>query len=602
MLHLKIISALASVFVLGACVTASAEVTATPSSPAAAPAVAPAAPPAASGEAMAATANHYATDAAAQILREGGSAVDAAIAAEAVLGLVEPQSSGIGGGGFLLFYNGQTHDIGAYDGRERAPAGATATMFLGEDGQAMNFLDARTSGRSIGTPLVVAMLKMAHEDHGRLEWAALFEPAIQLATSGFQVSPRLNMLLTYSGTRERLKEDRNARAYFFDRRGNPWPVGHVLRNPAYAATLRAIAQHGPSALSQGPIAEDIVAAAQREPRAGTLSLEDLQWAQPRRIAAICGAYRIYRACTAGPPSSGNATIAILGLYQRARPRPDGPNSVDDWSAFLWASRLAYADRDHYMGDDQFAPMPTQQLISPQYLDQRARLIDLAHAPTRVEPGAPPGQRELFEHWGRDTSDDPGTSHVVVVDQWGSAVSMTATVESAFGAQRMVRGFVLNNQLTDFSFSPTLNGRPIANAVEPHKAPRSSMAPLIVTDRNGRLVLVVGSPGGSSIIDYVARATVAMLDWSLPVQDAINQGNVIARDAPVVVESNRLPPGVVEGLHARGWVTRELTLGEVSGIQAIRATPQGLVGGADPRREGSVARIAPGETLTPPPAR
>jgi gamma-glutamyltranspeptidase/glutathione hydrolase len=317
------------------------------------------------------------------------------------------------------------------------------------------------------------------------------------------------------------------------------------------------------------------------------------------VAAICGAYRAYRACTAGPPSSGNATIAILGLYQRARPRPGGPNNVDDWSAFLWASRLAYADRDHYMADDQFAPMPTQQLISPQYLDSRARLIDVAHAPARVEPGTPPGQRELFEHWGRDRSDDPGTSHIVIVDQWGDAVSMTATVESAFGAQRLVRGFVLNNQLTDFSFQPTINGRPVANAVEPHKAPRSSMAPLIVTDRNGRLALLVGSPGGSSIIDYVARATVAMLDWNMPVQDAINQGNVIARDALVVVESNRMPPGVVEGLHARGWVTRELTLGEVSGIQAIRATPQGLVGGADPRREGVVVRIAPGETVTPP---
>jgi gamma-glutamyltranspeptidase/glutathione hydrolase len=558
----------------------------------------PAAP--AGGEAMVATANHYATDAAAQILRQGGSAADAAVAAEAVLGLVEPQSSGVGGGGFMVFYNGQSHDVGAYDGRERAPAGATATMFLDATGAPMNFLDARASGRSIGTPLVIAMLKMAHEDHGRLPWAQLFQPAIQLATSGFEISPRFNALVTYSVTQERLKLDRNARAYFFDRRGNPWPVGHVLRNLPYAATLRAIAQQGPSALTQGPIAEDIVAAAQREPRAGTLSLADLQWAQPRRIAAVCGAYRAYRACTAGPPSSGNAVLAILGLYQRARPRPVGQANVDDWSALLWASRLAYADRDHYMADDQFAPMPTEQLIAPQYLDQRARLIDLAHAPAgRVSPGIPQGQRELFDHWGRDASDDPGTSHFVIVDQWGNAVSMTATVESPYGSQRMVRGFVLNNQLTDFSFMPTLNGRPVANAVEPHKAPRSSMSPLVVTDRDGRLVLLVGSPGGSSIIDYVARATIAMLDWNMPVQDAINQGNVIARDAPVVIESNRMPPGVVDGLHARGWVTRDLTLGEVSGTQAIRATPQGLVGGADPRREGTVVRIGPGETVTPP---
>ncbi|MBS0384417.1 MAG: gamma-glutamyltransferase family protein [Proteobacteria bacterium] len=583
---------IAPLIAIALCACADAAITAAAEPPAA---LAPSPP----GEAMAATANHYATDAAAQILREGGSAVDAAIAAEAVLGLVEPQSSGVGGGGFLVFYNGQTHDIGAYDGRERAPAGATATMFLDANGRPMNFLDAHTSGRSIGTPLSVAMLKMAHEDHGRLPWARLFEPAIQLATRGFEISPRFNALVTYAGQNERLKQDRNARAYFFDRRGNPWPVGHVLRNPAYAATLRAIARQGPSALTQGPIAEDIVAAAQRDPFPGTLQLSDLQWAQPRRIAAICGAFRVYRVCTAGPPSSGNAVIAILGLYQRARPHPGGPTNADDWSALLWASRLAYADRDHYMADDQFAPMPTQQLISPQYLDQRARLIDVGRAPAQVSPGVPAGQREIFEHWGRDTSDDPGTSHVVIVDQWGDAVSMTNTVESLYGSQRMVRGFVLNNQLTDFSFSPTLNGRPVANAVEPHKAPRSSMSPAIVTDRDGRLVLAIGSPGGSSIIDYVARPIVAMLDWNMPVQDAIDQGNVIARDAPAVIESSRMPAGIVEALHARGWTTRELTLGEVSGIQAIRATPQGLVGGADPRREGTVARIAPGETATPP---
>jgi gamma-glutamyltranspeptidase/glutathione hydrolase len=563
---------------------------------ASAPSAAATAPP--RGEAMAAAANHYATDAAAQILRDGGSAVDAVIAAEAVLGLVEPQSSGIGGGGFLVFYNGQTHDIGAYDGRERAPAGATATMFLDADGRPMNFLDARTSGRAIGTPLVVAMLKLAHEDHGRLQWARLFEPAIRLATSGFQVSPRLNMLITYSGEHEHLKRDPAALRYFFDQHGNPWPVGHVLRNPAYAATLRAIARLGPGALTSGPIAEDIVAAAQRDPTPGSLQLSDLQWAQPRRAPAICGAFRVYRVCTASPPSSGNAVIAILGLYQRARPHPEGANNVDDWSALLWASRLAYADRDHYMADDQFAPMPTRELISPDYLDRRSRLIDVAHAPSgRVAPGVPQGQREIFEHWGRDTSDDPGTTQVVVVDQWGNAVSMTATVESLFGAQRMVHGFMLNNQLTDFSFSPTLSGRPVANAVEPHKAPRSSMSPTIVTDRDGRLVLVIGSPGGSSIIDYVARPIVAMLDWSMPVQDAISQGNVIARDAPVVIESSRLPVGVVDALHTRGWTTRELTLGEVSGIQAIRATPQGLQGGADPRREGTVVRIAPDETAS-----
>jgi gamma-glutamyltranspeptidase/glutathione hydrolase len=550
------------------------------------------------GEAMAAAANPYAVNAAVQMLREGGNAVDAAIAAEMVLGLVEPQSSGIGGGGFLVYYDAATHSIGAYDGRERAPAGATAAMFLDDNGRPMNFLEARTSGRAIGTPLLVAMLRLAHDDHGRLPWARLFQPAIDLARDGFAVSPRMAALVAYSGAHERLRDDPQARAYFFDANGEPWPVAHVLRNPAYARTLQAIAAQGPRALSEGRIAEDIVSAAQRGEHPGSLSLADLQWAQPRRVEPVCGAFLVYRVCTAGPPSSGNAAIAVLGLYERARPQPAGPTSADDWSAFLWASRLAYADRDHYMADDQFAPMPTQQLISPSYLDQRAQLIDVMHAPAHVSPGAPAG-RELYQRWGLDPSDDPGTTHMSIVDRWGNAVSLTATVESAFGAQRMVDGFLLNNQLTDFSFSPTLNGRPVANAVEPHKAPRSSMSPLIVTDREGRLALVIGSPGGSSIIDYVARATIAILDWNMPVQDAVAQANMMARFSPATAELSRTPPELLGELRARGWEIRDFGPGEVSGLHAIRVTPHGLEGGADPRREGVVGRVPVEAQLTPP---
>ncbi len=541
------------------------------------------------GEAMVTAANPHAVEAGLAMLRAGGSAVDAAIAAELVLGLVEPQSSGIGGGGFLVHYDGASAEIVAYDGRERAPAGAAPDMFLGDDGAPLGFIDAQTSGRAIGTPALVAMLKLAHEEHGRLPWEQLFEPAIQLAEAGFEISPRMARLLASAAQRGRLQDDANARAYLFDEYGQPHAAGHLLRNRQYAATLRAIAQQGPRALSEGPIAEAIVAAARRAPRAGSLTLADLQAVRARRLEPVCGVFRVYRVCTAAPPSSGNAVIAILGLYERARPRPDGPDSADDWAAYIWASRLAYADRDHYMADDQFVPVPTRELISPAYLDARARLIDLARAPQRVTPGAPAGE-DLRDRWGHAQSDDAGTTHLSVVDQWGNAVSLTATVESVFGAQRMVHGFFLNNELTDFSFRPTLNGRPVANAVQAQKAPRSSMSPMIVTDRDGELVLVIGSPGGSAIIGYVARATIGILDWRLSPQQAIDLSNATARHSPVNVEAERAPPGILDGLRSRGWEFRDVSGLEESGLHAILVTEAGLVGAADPRREGVVGRV------------
>lgn len=557
--------------------------------------------PAAQQEAMAVAANPHAVDAAVEILRAGGSATDAAIAAELVLGLVEPQSSGLGGGGFLMHYDGATHEIVAYDGRERAPRGATPTMFLDARGQPLNFLDARTGGIAIGAPSVVAMMKAAHEDSGRLPWARLFDPAIRLAEQGFAVSPRFARLVTYSGEHERLRADFRARAYFFDRDGNPWPVGHILQNPEYAATLRAIAAEGPAAMSHGAIGDAIVAAVRRQPRAGSLTLDDLRAVAPRRLQAVCGAFRAYRVCAPPPPSSANAMIAILGLYERARPHPIGPNNTDDWAAYLWASELAFADRDHYMADDQFVQAPTTALIAPAYLDQRAQMIDVAHAPARaVQPGMPAGQ-DLFDHWGREASDDAGTSHISIVDGWGNAVAMTATVESAFGSQRMVAGFMLNNQLTDFAFAPTLNGKPVANAVAPGKAPRSSMSPTIVTDRNGRLVLVTGSPGSSAIIGYVARTTIGILDWNMPVQDAINLGNATGRGIPVRIEAARMPAGMMDALTARGWRFQDTSGLEESGLHIIRVTPRGLEGGADPRREGVVGRV-PAVAEVAPPAR
>jgi gamma-glutamyltranspeptidase/glutathione hydrolase len=550
------------------------------------PAPAPAPP---SGEAMAATADPRATDAALEIMRRGGNAVDAAIAAEFVLGLVEPQSSGIGGGAFLLFYDATSEAITGFDGRERAPAGATPGMFLDAAGEPPDFFDAQVSGLSIGTPLLVAMLKHAHDKHGLLPWADLATPAIRIAEDGFALSPMVADALKRGPDEMRLREDPAARAYLFDAQGNPWPAGHIVRNPAYAATLRAIAAQGPRALSEGPIAQSIVDAAQRGPRPGTLSLADLRDAQPKTFEPLCAPHRAWRVCTAAPPSSANAMLAILGLYERARPLPAGAANPDDWAAYLWASRIAYVDRDHYMGDTEFIPAPTHEMISPAYLDARAREIDLARAPAKMLPGAPAGEA-MRARWGSADSEDAGTTHLSIVDGWGNAVSMTATVESAFGSQRMASGFFLNNELTDFSFRPTVGGKPVANAVAPRKRPRSSMSPTIVTDADGELVLVVGSPGGSDIIGYVARATIGILDWNLPLQTALDLGNATARFEAVEAEPARWPAGIGETLTARGWKLVPVNLW--SGLQAIHVTPKGLEGAADSRGEGTVGRLPP----------
>jgi gamma-glutamyltranspeptidase/glutathione hydrolase len=537
---------------------------------------------------MVAAADPRAVEAALEMLRAGGSAVDAAIAAELVLGLVEPQSSGIGGGGFLLFYDAENEAVSAYDGRERAPQGASPDMFLDGDGEPLDFYDAQTSGRSIGTPLLMSMLELAHEDHGRLPWARLFDPAIRLADNGWAISPAVAELLALNAHEMRLREDAAARAMFFDAEGRPRSAGYMVRNPAYAATLRALAVQGPAAMGEGAIAESIVVAAQRGPLAGALALRDLREARAQRFPPTCGVFRVYRVCTASPPSSANAMLEILGLYERARPAADGPTNPDDWAAYLWASRLAYADRDHYMADSEFVPTPTQEMIAPAYLEERARLIDLNRAPVNVHPGQPAG-RELYERWGADHADELGTTHLSIVDRWGNAVSLTATIESYFGAQRMASGFFLNNELTDFSFRPTLNGRPVANAVAPRKRPRSSMSPSIVTDRDGELVLVIGSPGGSDIIGYVARATIAILDWNVPMQDALGLGNATGRFDDVTAEPERWPAGVSAELERRGW--RLSPADGHSGLHAILVTPNGLEGGADPRGEGSVGRLA-----------
>lgn len=550
----------------------------------------PPAPRATDGVGMVAAADPRAVDAGLEMLRKGGSATDAAIATMAVLGLVEPQSAGIGGGAFLLNYDRASKDIDAYDGRERAPMGATANLFLGADGKPLPYRDAVWSGLSTGAPSMIAMFEKAHADHGRLPWRDLFEPAIKLAEEGFIVAPRLAGLLQMMGPQSALKQDPVAGKYFYDANGAPLAVGARRTNPDYAATLRAIQERGARALQEGPIADAIIAQVQHAPRGGSMTHADLRNVTPRRLEPVCGPYRVYRVCGMGPPSSGAiATLSTLGLYERARPAPEGPSNVDDWSAYMWASRIAYADRDHYAADDQFVPVPTAALTDPRYLAVRAREIDVAKAPpATLQPGDPSitvGGPSLLDRWGRDrTAEMAGTTHMSVVDGDGNAVALTATIESVFGSQRMAAGFLLNNQLTDFSLDPVKNGRPVANAPAPGKRPRSSMSPTIILDGDGRLYAVIGSPGGSAIIGYVTKTVIGVIDWKLPMQEAINLANITARTGVAATEVNRLPPGVADALTARGWTLRA-TQNEASGLHGIRITETGFDGGADPRREG-----------------
>lgn len=551
---------------------------------------APAAPEQAQSQAMVAAADPRAVDAGLEMLRQGGTATDAAIATMAVLGLVEPQSAGLGGGAFLLSFDGER--LIGYDGRETAPAAATPNLFLGPDGEPLPYPQAVASGLSVGAPGLIPMLNLAHEREGKLPWARLFDPAIRLAEEGFLVSPRLNQWITIFASRGGFPEPggAEARAYLLTPEGEPQPVGARLTNPTYAATLRAIAKDGPAALTKGPIAEAIVAKANEGPRPGALSLSDLSAYRPKIVEPLCGPFRTLEVCSMPPPASGGVALpALLGLYERARPQPEGVASVGDWAAFLWASRLAYADRDHYLADPAFAPTPEAALTASDYLDARARLIDLAKAPEAVEPGRIEG---FYERWGRAPAQpEAGTTHLSVVDAQGRAVAMTATIEAPFGAQRMAAGFFLNNQLTDFSRAPTLGGLPVANAPAPGKRPRSSMSPTMIFEPDGDLYAVLGSPGGNSIIAYVAKTTIALVDWGMSMQEATAAANAIARGPVVTIETERLPAGVAEELEALGWTLRPSRV-EASGVNAIRVTPEGLEGGADPRREGAAKVLEP----------
>ena len=543
-----------------------------------------------------AAANPLATDAGYQVLKAGGSAVDAAIAVQMVLTLVEPQSSGIGGGAFLLHARGG--QVEAYDGRETAPAAADEKLFLDANGKPLAFHDGVVGGRSVGVPGTVRMLEMAHRQHGRLPWAALFQPAIQLAEGGFKVSARLNTLLA---NEKFLAKDPVAAAYFYDAAGKPWPVGHVLKNPELAAVLRQIATEGSRALHEGPVAQAIVDKVQKHPtNPGKLSMADLAGYQPKKREALCTDYRAraqdYRLCGFPPPSSGAIAVGqILGILNHTNaarlPLQDGLPSADWLHLYTEASRLAFADRALYVADPDFVQPPCgswMSLLDPAYLAQRAQLIG-AQSMKTAQPGNPAGTRTSMA----PMPDQPeyGTSHISIVDAHGNALAMTTTIEDAFGARQMVKGFLLNNELTDFSFAPTdAQGASIANRVQPGKRPRSSMAPTLVLDKaSGQVLMSGGSPGGALIIHYTAKTLYGTLQWGLAPQQAINLPNFGSLNGPSLLEEKRFPPATVEQLRTRGAEVREMNM--TSGLQALtRGQAHGQpvwLGGADPRREGVV---------------
>lgn len=537
---------------------------------------------------MAAAANPLAAEAGREILRAGGSAIDAAIAMQMVLTLVEPQSSGIGGGAFLLHFDGRR--VQSFDGRETAPAAADENLFL-VDGKPMTFYAAAVGGRAVGAPGVLRVLEAAHRQHGRLPWARLFEPAIHLAEDGFALSPRLHTLLN---NEQHLRNDPAARAYFYESDGAPKAIGTRLRNPALAATLRAIAAGGAEAFYRGEIAADIVRAVQSHPNRGLLAEPDLAGYQARERPPVCTDYRRWRVCGMGPPSSGGIAVAqMLGILAQRNIAAAPPAAVEGSAQpqaeavhlFSEAGRLAFADRNVYVADPDFVPVDWMALVEPRYLADRAQRIG-PRSMGRAEPGVPAGYRIAG---AADESQRGATSHLSVVDGFGNAVAMTTSIEDAFGARLMVCGFLLNNQLTDFSFAPAAGGRPIANRVQGGKRPRSSMAPTLLFDReSGALLAALGSPGGAQIINYVARTLVALLDWNLDIQTAIAMPNFGSRNGPTEVEQGRIGAAVIEQLRARGHEVREVPM--TSGIQGIVRVrlPDGRgawAGGADPRREG-----------------
>ena len=542
----------------------------------------PSAPPvtAADTRAFVIAANPLAARAGVEVLERGGSAADAAAAVQAMLSLVEPQSSGVGGGAFMTYYDATSRAVTVYDGREVAPAQATPNMFVGPDGKPLPFDIAVLSGRATGVPGAVALLAEAQREHGALPWRSLFGMAERTANEGFPVSPRLAKLIAGDFAENRAPD---VIAYFHRPDGGLMVAGDVLRNPAYADFLRRLAVQGPSALYSGSTAAKIIARTHDGALAGSMTMADLAAYRPVKRAALCRPYRAYQLCAPPPPASGVGILELLKMLERTDIAARSPTDPQAWFIFAEASRLMYADRDKFVGDPAFVRVPVEGLLAPDYLARRAQLIGATAMPAPVA-GDPVGAPVLA---GDRTREPAGTSHFIIRDAAGNVVSMTTTVESIFGSGRMVDGFFLNNQLTDFSFSPVdPGGRPAANAVAPGKKPRSSMTPLVLLTRDGQFAGAIGSAGGNAILAYVAKSLVAAVDWGLPMQDAIAQPNLVARGDGFYGEVTKFDPAMLAALSARG-ITLKPGQGEDSGVHGVLIRDGRVDGGFDPRREGVV---------------
>ena len=539
--------------------------------------------------AMVSAANPYAVKAAVAILEKGGSATDAAIAAHLVLGLVEPQSSGLGGGGFMLNFDFKTNDLTFIDGRETAPSSAKIDMFMKDDGTVMSFMEAVPSGKAVGTPGIVALYETAHKAYGLLPWNVLFKNAIDLANNGFIVSPRLASYVELAEKRGRLSKNPLTKKYFYPN-GVKIKNGDLLKNFEYAKTLQAIAANGSVVFYNGNIAKEIVSAANADPDPGEITLEDLKNYKTVLRPVICGPFRDMKICTTSPPSSGGAQIMIAGLYDELINSES--NESEKISAFVDAQRLAYADRDHFFGDPDEVKIPLKALLDPKYIKARSRQRFLPDAiPTPGDPSSMVDTLSNIPIWGKDnTVEASGTTHLSIVDQNGNAVAMTATIESFFGSQRWAAGFLLNNEMTDFAREVPKDGSRLANAVAPNRRPRSSMSPTMIFDKNGNLLMVTGSPGGNSIPAYVNKTIIGIFDWGLTAQESVDFPNIIARGQIVKVEMlNEKGEAIAKDLKQRGYLVKQTT-GEHSGIHLIVVKENGLDGAADKRREGTIHLI------------